>query len=591
MPLMGALYVGASGLQTSQNALNTTAHNLANIDTTGYTRQQVLQGNRHLDNIGESYNNKLQVGLGVAYTDVRAVRDEFLDLQYRKESGRSAYYSTNYEVIQEINTLFGETEGAEFQTSLQNLRDALENLAKSPSDGTVQAALVNTASQFLDRANAVYTDLSTYQQNLNQQIIDKVDKINEYANQIAELNYKISSYEVAGIESPNDMRDARDQLLDELSSYGRIDYKEDLQGRVEVYFEGVNLVKHSDTNPMAAVVLEGDEATGFVTPVWSMYDNQKVFNTSQAINADIGSDSGSLKALYFTRGYKNGTWRDVQEGVYSGDKANYNGGKITEDLKDKDGNVIEQAQDHTSKYGTYDEFVGPAGFSISEIQAEFDDLIHNIVTAINDLLTENNSNGSPELFQRTTIHKIDSNSGELVLVTSDQYKDFMNDSSRIGKTCEWIEDMEKDDLSTYTTANIMINKDLLRQPSLLSDVGNGGFVKDDMTTDYEKAKKLADLFSTDKTNLNPDTITELTYENFYIDLVNQYADRGNTNKSLAESQEASVLAIENGRQQVVGVSDNEEMTKLIRFQNAYNASSRYINTVNSMLDTLLTSLT
>ena len=591
MPLMGALYVGASGLQTSQNALNTTAHNLANIDTTGYTRQQVLQGNRHLDNIGESYNNKLQVGLGVAYTDVRAVRDEFLDLQYRKESGRSAYYSTNYEVIQEINTLFGETEGAEFQTSLQNLRDALENLAKSPSDGTVQAALVNTASQFLDRANAVYTDLSTYQQNLNQQIIDKVDKINEYANQIAELNYKISSYEVAGIESPNDMRDARDQLLDELSSYGRIDYKEDLQGRVEVYFEGVNLVKHSDTNPMAAVVLEGDEATRFVTPVWSMYDNQKVFNTSQAINADIGSDSGSLKALYFTRGYKNGTWRDVQEGVYSGDKANYNGGKITEDLKDKDGNVIEQAQDHTSKYGTYDEFVGPAGFSISEIQAEFDDLIHNIVTAINDLLTENNSNGSPELFQRTTIHKIDSNSGELVLVTSDQYKDFMNDSSRIGKTCEWIEDMEKDDLSTYTTANIMINKDLLRQPSLLSDVGNGGFVKDDMTTDYEKAKKLADLFSTDKTNLNPDTITELTYENFYIDLVNQYADRGNTNKSLAESQEASVLAIENGRQQVVGVSDNEEMTKLIRFQNAYNASSRYINTVNSMLDTLLTSLT
>lgn len=584
MPLMGALYVGASGLQTSQNALNTTAHNLANIDTTGYTRQQVLQGNRHLDNIGESYNNKLQVGLGVAYTDVRAVRDEFLDLQYRKESGRSAYYSTNYEVIQEINTLFGETEGAEFQTSLQNLRDALENLAKSPSDGTVQAALVNTASQFLDRANAVYTDLSTYQQNLNQQIIDKVDKINEYANQIAELNYKISSYEVAGIESPNDMRDARDQLLDELSSYGRIDYKEDLQGRVEVYFEGVNLVKHSDTNPMAAVVLEGDEATGFVTPVWSMYDNQKVFNTSQAINADIGSDSGSLKALYFTRGYKNGTWRDVQEGAYK-KGSDYNGGKITEDLKDKDGTVIEQAKDHTSKYGTYDEFVGPAGFSISEIQAEFDDLIHNIVTAINDLLTENNSNGSPELFQRTTIHKIDSNSGELVLVTSDQYKDFMDNHE--GQTCEWIEDMEEDDLATYTTANLMINKDLLRQPSLLSN----GFVRNDQTTDYETAKKLADLFSNDKTNLNPDTITELTYENFYIDLVNQYADRGNTNKSLAESQEASVLAIENGRQQVVGVSDNEEMTKLIRFQNAYNASSRYINTVNSMLDTLLNSLT
>ena len=569
MPLMGALYVGASGLQTSQNALNTTAHNLANIDTTGYTRQQALQGNRNLVQIGESYNNKLQVGLGVAYTDVRAVRDEFLDLQYRKESGRSAYYSTGYEVIQEINTLFGETEGAEFQTSLQNLRDAFENLAKSPSDGTVQAALVSTAAQFLDRANAVYTDLATYQQNLNQQIIDKVDKINEYAEQIAELNYKISSYEVAGVESPNDMRDARDQLLDELSAYGRIEYKEDLQGRVEVYFEGVNLVKHSDTNPMEAKVLEGDEDTGFVTPVWSMYDDQKVFNLSQPINADIGSDSGSLKALYFTRGYKNGTWMDVQENSYT------------------DGVLVEgSTYVHKSPYESYDKFVGPSGFSISEIQAEFDDLIHNIVTSINDLLTENNTNGSPELFQRVTIHKESTtNPGEYELVTADEYEDYMKD--RKGESCREIEDEDPEEMATYTTANLMINKELLRQPSLLSN----GFVRDDQTTDYETAKALADLFLNDKTNLNPNTITGLTYENFYIDLVNQYADRGSTCKSLAESQEASVLAIENGRQQVVGVSDNEEMTKLIRYQNAYNASSRYINTVNSMLDTLLTSLT
>ena len=569
MPLMGALYVGASGLQTSQNALNTTAHNLANIDTTGYTRQQALQGNRNLVQIGESYNNKLQVGLGVAYTDVRAVRDEFLDLQYRKESGRSAYYSTGYEVIQEINTLFGETEGAEFQTSLQNLRDAFENLAKSPSDGTVQAALVSTAAQFLDRANAVYTDLATYQQNLNQQIIDKVDKINEYAEQIAELNYKISSYEVAGVESPNDMRDARDQLLDELSAYGRIEYKEDLQGRVEVYFEGVNLVKHSDTNPMEAKALEGDEDTGFVTPVWSMYDDQKVFNLSQPINADIGSDSGSLKALYFTRGYKNGTWRDVQENSY------------------KDGVLVEgSTYVHKSQYESYDKFVGPSGFSISEIQAEFDDLIHNIATSINDLLTENNTNGSPELFQRVTIHKESTtNPGEYELVTTGEYEDYMKD--RKGESCREIEDEDPEEMGTYTTANLMINKELLRQPSLLSK----GFIRDDQTTDYETAKALADLFLNDKTNLNPNTITGLTYENFYIDLVNQYADRGSTCKSLAESQEASVLAIENGRQQVVGVSDNEEMTKLIRYQNAYNASSRYINTVNSMLDTLLTSLT
>ncbi len=559
MPLMSALYVGASGLQTIQNALNTTAHNLANVNTTGYTRQQVYQGNRELIKIGESYNNTLQSGLGVAYTDVRAVRDEFLDSQFRTESGRSAYYSTSYEVVQEINTLFGETEGTEFQTSLQNLRDSLENLAKSPADATVQAALVSTASQFLDRANAVYTDLQTYQGNLNQQIKDQVDKINEYAENIAKLNLEITKYEVTGIESPNDLRDARDQLLDELSAYGKITYREDLYGRVKVFFEGVTLVDEDTTNPMEAKVLNGDEDSGFVTPVWTRYNDQAVFNDIQPINADIGSDNGSLKALYFSRGNQYGTWRDIQPETYdktlnpdTGYDAYYEPGKTS--------------------------FTGPQDFNISEIQAEFDNLIHNIVTKINDILTDNNTNKSPELFTRITTHNTETKSDYTTDMPSSAVEAIELDKSIDGK---------RHINATYTTANLMINKELLRQPTLISN----GFLKSDQTVDYDKAKELADLFSTEKSTLNPNTVTQFAFEDYYIEIVNQYANVGNTYRSLTQGQEAAVLSIENSRQQVVGVSDNEELTKMIRFQNAYNASSRYINTVNSMLDTLLTSLT
>ena len=559
MPLMSALYVGASGLQTSQNALNTTAHNLANVNTTGYTRQQVYQGNRELIKIGESYNNTLQSGLGVAYTDVRAVRDEFLDTQFRTESGRSAYYSTSYEVVQEINTLFGETEGTEFQTSLQNLRDSLENLAKSPADATVQAALVSTASQFLDRANAVYTDLQTYQGNLNQQIKDQVDKINEYAENIAKLNLEITKYEVTGIESPNDLRDARDQLLDELSAYGKITYREDLYGRVKVFFEGVTLVDEDTTNPMEAKVLSGDEDSGFVTPVWTRYNDQAVFNDIQPINADIGSDNGSLKALYFSRGDQYGTWRDLQPETY------------------------DKTLNPDSRYDAYYEpgktsFTGPQDFNISGIQAEFDNLIHNIVTKINDILTDNNTNKSPELFTRITTHNIETKTDYTTDTPSKDVEDKELDKSIDGKSHI---------NATYTTANLMINKDLLRQPTLISN----GFLKSDQTVDYDKAKELADLFTTEKSTLNPNTVTQFAFEDYYIEIVNQYANVGNTYRSLTQGQEAAVLSIENSRQQVVGVSDNEELTKMIRFQNAYNASSRYINTVNSMLDTLLTSLT
>ena len=96
MSLFSGLYTGSSGLVTSQNALNTTAHNLANINTAGYTRQQVTQGNRHYDTIGEAYVSPQQVGLGVSYSDVRSVRDYFLDKSYRLENGRSDFYTTNY---------------------------------------------------------------------------------------------------------------------------------------------------------------------------------------------------------------------------------------------------------------------------------------------------------------------------------------------------------------------------------------------------------------------------------------------------------------------------------------------------------------
>ena len=99
MSLMGSFYVGVSGLQTSQNALNTTAHNLSNINTTGYTRQQVLQGNQIYNKVGECGVGPMPIGLGVSYTDVRAVRDVFLDRSYRTQSGRSAYYSTSLEAI------------------------------------------------------------------------------------------------------------------------------------------------------------------------------------------------------------------------------------------------------------------------------------------------------------------------------------------------------------------------------------------------------------------------------------------------------------------------------------------------------------
>ena len=98
----GSMYVGVAGLKTAQNALDTTAHNLSNVETKGYVRQQIVQGDLLYNNIGYSAISQSQIGLGVEVADIRQVRNQFLDQEYRKEAGRSAFYQACFETSYEI---------------------------------------------------------------------------------------------------------------------------------------------------------------------------------------------------------------------------------------------------------------------------------------------------------------------------------------------------------------------------------------------------------------------------------------------------------------------------------------------------------
>ena len=596
MSLMGSFYVGVSGLQTSQNALNTTAHNLSNINTTGYTRQQVLQGNQIYTKIGECGVGPMQIGLGVSYTDVRAVRDSFLDRSYRTQSGRSAYYSTSLEAINEINIQFGETEGTEFQQSLRELQNAVTDLASKPTDPTSQGVVVTRAAQFLERAKAVYAGMAEYQDNLNEQIKDQVDQVNEYANKIFELNKKIHAVESGKLEDANDLRDTRDYYLDKLSAMGRIDYGEDAHGNVVVRFEGVDLVNGDYVNNMEAKVMDADVETGFYSIVWPRMNDQNVFNYNQEINASMGTDNGSLKALLLSRGQGVPTYAEVTDengntfGAVKNRRATY------EDITGYDNGVYIDKNKvvHERSQANYDAATGSdkenykpvkdleaysmvSKSSLMTVMAEFDNLIHNITSGIDMILTKN---GGPALFSK-----------------------LKEDGKADPQKPEYYD--------TYTCYNLLINPELLKQPTLLDN----GFLLPDQSADQPMADALVALFNDPgklledgmfpnemeadginvkeyrvKVTLNATELTPLTFGDYYISIVDQYATVGNTYKALSESQEQSVLTLENERQQIVGVSDNEELTKMIRFQNAYNASSRYMNTVNNMLDHLINNL-
>lgn len=550
MPLMGSLYIGASGLQSGQNALNTTAHNLTNIDTTGFTRQQTLLSSKRYITISKNPAavSDQQYGIGVNLSAVRQVRDYFLDQTYRKESGRSTFYEASTDVLGEVENVLGELNGEDFQTSLTNLWTAVQELSKDPSSSVTQGLLVQRSAEFINRANAVYQDLTNYQDNLNKQIKEKVTTINQYGKQIQALNDQIRKIECGGIEHANDLRDTRNQILDELGKLCKMTYSEDSTGNVSVRIEDSDFVRG---DLFYEIGLDASDATGFYTPFWIRdaeytvladgtkkynIEGAQVFNLDQTVSSSLDTDIGGLKALLLARGDHRSNYTDI----------NNNYDSISQSI-------------------------------VMNVQAEFDQMIHSVTTRINGILAEVydpsrgymcDKDGSPlQLFQK---------------VTTDGYEKVTDAGGNV--TWKYAEEDPARTDTLYTLGNLQVNANLLREPSMLS------FKKADGSADYDTTDKLKAAFTDESYTLNPNVLKKTTFVDYYKDLVSQVANTGSAFRNIYENQQTTVEATYNAREQIVGVSSEEELSNMIRFQNAYNASSRYINVINELLEHIISTL-
>ncbi len=330
MSLFGSLYVGVSGLQMGQNALNTTGHNMSNIDTTGYTRQQVQQGTRFYNTLSTSKTSIswTQVGFGVSYTQVKQVRDDFLDKAYRRESGRSAFYEVSANAFDEVYSLFQELDGEAFAGAIDNLWRSVQDLARDPGNAVNQGVFMQRCTEFLSRGQAVYKGLCEYQDDLNLKIKKQVDTMNAYGKRIAELNEEILKIEAGGVEKANDLRDERNLLIDELSAMGNIDLRTDVHGNVLIRLEGKDFVQSDRANEIG---LYADPDTGFYTPYWNQLarkdangeiitdangepvglNGARLFNMNQEISTDMNTDIGALKSMLYARGDHRATYKDL----------------------------------------------------------------------------------------------------------------------------------------------------------------------------------------------------------------------------------------------------------------------------------------
>lgn len=285
-----------TGLQAFQASINTTAHNVSNTKTEGYSRQET---NSSADRAIRTYSSYGCLGTGVVVNSIKQVRDEYYDIKYRNNQSRLGQYDTLETYMTQIEDYLDEYTLEGMTTEWNNFFSSLSELQKNPSDDTVRNNVINNAKSLSDYFNNLSTNLKNVQIDVNEEIKNQCDQVNTLAQNISELNKQINMLEVHG-GNANDLRDQRNVLVDKLSNIINIETNEQFLGNGVTYYtvtaNGQDLVaNYTYYNLLTEAKTEfrnASDADGMYELTWS---NGTTFNEYST------TLRGSLKALLDVR--------------------------------------------------------------------------------------------------------------------------------------------------------------------------------------------------------------------------------------------------------------------------------------------------
>ncbi len=535
MSSISSLSKMVSALMSSQQALNTTAHNLTNVDTEGYVRQQVMFNDSTYSTIGQNAISTLSVGMGVDIDSIYQVRDIFLDQSYREEIGRMGFYEAQAEAVNEIETILGETEGEAFSEIMDDLWTSINELAKQPDGLETRANFIQNAVVFVEKANLIMEQINDYQSNMNGQVETMVDRINEIGAEIDSLNDTIRKEELTG-GNANDYRDQRNLLLDELSGLVNTSYREGSDGTVYVNIENVPFVISGSYFEMG--LTQSEPLSDLVEPYWPHLDTT-VFNSNNPTGPEYDNDIGELKGLIMARGSRQANYTDM----------------ATEDSYESiESSVIMQAQ------------------------AQFDNLIHGVVTMVNNLVSPNTDTDPAYLDTANAPYGLDGSQGTEVFVR--KYVTRYDET-----TGEYIEEDPDNPNTLYSAGNIEVNSDLLADYDLLCLSVTSGYDGD--TTIIQS---ILDGWDAEFSTLEPGSTGEMDFTEYYNAFIGSIGNIGSVATAQVENQSLMSTQIDNQRLALIGVSSDEELGNMMKYQHAYNAASRVLTVMDSMLEQVVTSL-
>ncbi|BDU51082.1 flagellar hook-associated protein FlgK [Haliovirga abyssi] len=602
------LEMGKQSLMSQQTAIDVTGHNIANANTDGYSRQ--IADIQSTSYASTKYGT---IGSGADVTGIERVRDEFLDDRMIKEKQEKAKWDVRESNLKHLQYIINEPSDQSVRYILDEYWSSLHDLSQNPEDRSIRITVKERAVDLANTVNNTYEQLTALKDDVNNNVAIKVTDINSKLKQIAGINAQIEKVESDGAKA-NDLRDKRDLLVEDLSKDVNVsvsrgtEYSVIIGGRTAVqgsnYTElktvkdtkvngGMYQIKWSDTDK--EIYLKNGELKGLVE--LRDKDINKYTDYLDQLAVGLIDNTNELhKAGFDINGQKGNDFFgefDTYDETMDLDSDGVSEGAI---YKVKGSTVIDDSE--VSALSTDTDISSATGdFEINGIQIEYDtdkDTASDLINRINDQETGVVASMGPN---NRLILRGEKDSNYVIKSLKDSSGSLLQELGVLtsGNTEYNYED-------TTTLAALSSDRTARPKPGAASKM----YVAIDSVDGIAAAKGtdtngdgIADTANASGDGSNAMDIGDLkyqksigkyTYADYFESLVSDLGVTAQQASRFSGNQQVLIDNLEQRRQSKIGVSLDEEMANMIKYQHGYNAAAKYISTMNSMLDTLINKL-
>ncbi len=568
--LFASLNIAVSGLLAHQTAIQVTGHNIANVDTDGYSRQRA-------DLVSQVPQNTPYgpLGRGVTVADIFQIRDRFLDTVFQNETQRSMEMGVERDFLQRIEDIFQEPSEIGLSALINEFFATVQALANYPEEQPLRASLIAAASVLAESFNDIDRRLEQLRTDANNEIIMRVSEVNSLAERIAKLNYNIVRAEAGG-KTANDFRDQRTVLLDELAELVNIYTVEMSNGSTTVLVSG-------------DVIVDGAYWTELATQVNPALDPDRndlvevvIVSSGRVLNISGGRFKGLLDARDVHVPEVSGKIDELARAlIFEFNKIHTQGnGLVGSTTLTSDNAVLDATADLDDSVAT--------GLTFTPIDGSFEinviDNLGNVVTTViqvdldgagaDDSLTDLAAN----INSVANITASVSGDNRLVIDAAPTYSFvFSNDTSDVLAALG-----SNTFFSGSDASDIAVNSVILNDPGMIAT----GLSTDPRDTgDNRNVLAMAALQEAAVLDSGASTLND--YYEQTIGTLGVTTRRTSDEYNVAESFRRNM---DRRREEVSGVSIDEEAANLMRYQRGFQASARVFTVIDELLDTLINRL-